>query len=101
LGSRPVAAIPNVSIDPGVHRIAASITPAGAQAMGEDVASELAARRRPVYVFDTMTVVLVRNPVRPQDAPRIGMAVHGTRDGAPFRGTFVLTPLPGGHYTVG
>jgi hypothetical protein len=48
-----------------------------------------------------MTVVLVRNPLRPQDASRIGMAVHGTRNGAAYGATLVLTPVPGGHYAIG
>jgi hypothetical protein len=97
----PVAAIPTVAIDPAVHRIAASITPASAQEMGRDVAGDLAAKGPATYVLDRMTVVLVKNPLRPQDAPRIGMAVHGTRDGAAYGTTFVLTPLPGGHYAIG
>jgi hypothetical protein len=43
----------------------------------------------------------VRNPLRPQDAPRIGMAVHGTKNGAPYGTTLVLDPQPGGHYAIG
>jgi hypothetical protein len=97
----PAAAIPSVAIDPGVHRIAASITPQAAQAMGQDVAADLAAKGPATYVFDQMTVVLVKNPLRPQDAPRIGMGVHGTRNGAAYRATLVLDPLPGGRYTIG
>ncbi len=97
----PAAAIPPVAIDPGVQRIDTSITPPLAQAMGQDVVGDLAARGPAVYVFDRMTVVVVRNPLRPQDAPRIGTAVHGTRNGAPYGATFVLSPLPGGHYAIG
>ena len=97
----PAASIPPVAIDPSVQRIDTSITPPLAQAMGQDVVSDLAARGPAVYVFDRMTVVVVRNPLRPQDAPRIGMAVHGTRNGAPYGATFVLSPLPGGHYAIG
>src|SRR5207244_352078 len=80
----PAAAIPPVAIDPKVQRIDASITPSLAQAMGQDVAGDLAARGLAVYAFDRMTVVVVTNPLRPQDAPRIGMAVHGTRNGAAY-----------------
>jgi hypothetical protein len=97
----PAAAIPQVAIDPGVQRIAASITPQAAQAMGQDVVGDLAAKGPAAYVFDQMTVVLVRNPLRPQDAPRIGMAVHGTKNGAPYGATLVLDPQPGGHYAIG
>ncbi|MEA2502624.1 MAG: enediyne biosynthesis protein [Actinomycetota bacterium] len=97
----PAAAIPQVAIDPGVQRIAASITQQSAQAMGQDVAGDLAAKGSAVYVFDQMTVVLVRNPLRPQDAPRIGMAVRGTKNGAPYGATLVLDPQPGGHYAIG
>ncbi|MEA2567025.1 MAG: hypothetical protein QOD49_2202, partial [Actinomycetota bacterium] len=97
----PAAAIPQVAIDPGVQRIAASITQQAAQAMGQDVVGDLAAKGPAAYVFDRMTVVLVRNPLRPQDAPRIGMAVHGTKNGAPYGATLVLDPQPGGHYAIG
>ena len=97
----PAAAIPRVAIDPGVQRIDTSITPPLAQAMGQDVVGDLAARGPAVYVFDRMTVVVVTNLLRPQDAPRIGMAVHGTRNGAAYVATFVLNPLPGGHYEIG
>src|SRR5438270_95214 len=38
------AAIPSVAIDPAVHRIAASITPPSAQAMGQDMVAELGAK---------------------------------------------------------
>ena len=31
----------------------------------------------------------------------VGMAVHGTRNGAAYGATFVLTPAPGGHYAIG
>jgi hypothetical protein len=96
----PAAAIPQVAIDPGVQRIAASITQQAAQAMGQDVVGDLAAKGPAAYVFDRMTVVLVRNPLRPQDAPRIGMAVHGTKNGAPYGATLVLDPQPGGHYAI-
>jgi hypothetical protein len=97
----PAAAIPSVTIDPAVHRIAASVTSQSAQAMGQDVVAELAAKGGASYVFDQMTVVLVRNPLRPQDAPRIGMAVQATRNGAAYGATLVLTPVPGGHYAIG
>jgi hypothetical protein len=96
----PPAAIPPVAIDPAVHRIAASVTPQSAQAMGQDVVGELTAKGRASYVFDKMTVVLVKNPLRPQDAPRIGMRVQGTRNGAAYGATFVLSPVPGGHYAI-
>jgi len=79
----PAAAIPSVTIDPAVHRIAASVTSRSAQAIGQDVVAELSAKGGASYAFDQMTLVLVRNPLRPQDAPRIGMAVHGTRNGRP------------------
>jgi hypothetical protein len=97
----PAAVIPTVEIDPEAHRIAASITPAVAQAIGQYVAAELAARDRAAYVLDRMTVVLLRNLLRPQDAPKIGMAVHGTKNGAPYQATLALRPLPGGHYALG
>jgi hypothetical protein len=97
----PVGMIPPVAIDPSVQRIDASITPPLAQAMGRDVVGDLAAKGPAVYVFDRMTVVVVTNPLRPQDAPRIGMAVHGTRNGAPYGATLVLNPLPGGQYAIG
>jgi hypothetical protein len=97
----PAAAIPPVAIDPAVRRIAASVTSQSAQAMGQDVVGGLAAKSPASYVLDQMTVVLVKNPLRPQDAPRIGMTVHGTRNEAPYRATFVLSPVPGGHYTIG
>jgi hypothetical protein len=96
----PAAAIPPVAIDPSVQRIDTSIMPPLAQAMGQDVMGDLAGRGPAVYVFDRMTVVLVTNPLRPQDAPRIGMAVHGTRNGVPYGATLVLSPLPGGHYAI-
>jgi hypothetical protein len=96
----PAPAIPPVAVDPAVHRIAASITPQSAQAIGQDVVADLAAKGGASYVLDQMTVVLVKNPLRPQDAPRIGMAVHGTRNGAAYVATFALTPVPGGHYTI-
>jgi hypothetical protein len=89
-----------VVIDPSVRRIDASITPPLARAIGQDVAGDLAGRGPAVYVFDRMTVVVVTNPLRPQDAPRIGMAVHGTRNGAAYGATLVLSPLPGGHYAI-
>jgi hypothetical protein len=89
-----------VAIEPAVHRIAASVTPQSAQAMGQDVVGELTAKGRASYVFDKMTVVLVKNPLRPQDAPRIGMTVQGTRNGAAYGATFVLSPLPGGDYAI-
>lgn len=97
----PAPVIPPVAIDASVRRIDASITPGLAQAMGQDVVGDLAARGPAVYVLDRMTVVVVTNPLRPQDAPRIGMAVHGTRNGAPYGATIVLDPLPGGHYAIG
>ena len=97
----PAAPIPPVAIDSGVQRIDTSITAPLAQAMGRDVAGDLAAKGPAVYVFDRMTVVVVTNPLRPQDAPRIGMAVHGTRNGAAYVATFALNPLPGGHYEIG
>jgi len=97
----PAAAIPPVAIDPSVRRIDTSIAAPLAQAMGRDVAGDLAAKGPAVYVFDRMTVVMVTNPLRPQDAPRIGTAVHGTRNGARYGATFVLSPLPGGHYAIG
>ncbi|HEY2668001.1 MAG TPA: hypothetical protein VGK51_14300 [Actinomycetota bacterium] len=97
----PAAAVPPVAIDPSVRRIDASVTAQLAQAMGQDVAGGLAAKGPAVYVLDRMTVVVVTNPLRPQDAPRIGMAVHGTRNGAPYSATLVLSPLPGGHYAIG
>jgi len=96
----PAAAIPPVAIDSSVQRIDASITPLLAQAMGDDVVGDLAGRGPAVYVFDRMTVVVVTNPLRPQDAPRIGMAVHGTRNGAAYGATLVLSPFPGGHYAI-
>ncbi|HWD71897.1 MAG TPA: hypothetical protein VG779_05160 [Actinomycetota bacterium] len=96
----PAAATPPVAIDPGVQRIDASITPPLAQAMGHDVVSDLAGRGPAVYVLDRMTVVVVTNPLRPQDAPRIGMAVHGTRNGAAYGATLVLSGPPGGHYAI-
>jgi hypothetical protein len=89
-----------VAIDPSVQRIDSSITPQMAQAMGQDVVGDLAARGPAVYVFDRMTVVVVTNPLRPQDAPKIGMAVLGTRNGASYGATLVLNPLPGGHYAI-
>ena len=96
----PATANPPVAIDPSVQRIDTSITPPLAQAMGHDVVGDLAGRGPAVYVFDRMTVVLVTNPLRPQDAPRIGMAVHGTRNGAAYGATLMLSPLPGGHYAI-
>ena len=97
----PAAAIPPVAIDPSVQRIDTSITPPLAQAMAQDVLGDLAGKGPAAYAFDRMTVVVVTNPLRRQDAPRIGMAVHGTRNGAPYGATFVLNPLPGGHYAIG
>ncbi|TMK44578.1 MAG: hypothetical protein E6G66_13835 [Actinobacteria bacterium] len=97
----PAAPIPPVAIDSGVQRIDTSITPPVAQAMGQDVVADLAAKGPAAYVFDRMTVVVVTNPLRPQDAPRIGMAVRGTRNGVRYGATLVLTPLPGGHYAIG
>jgi hypothetical protein len=96
----PAAAIPPVVIDPSVRRIDASITPPLARAIGQDVAGDLAGRGPAVYVFDRMTVVVVTNPLRPQDPPRIGMAVHGTRNGAAYGATPVLSLLPGGRYAI-
>src|SRR5207237_6669098 len=83
-GADPAATIPPVAIDPSFRRIDTSIAAPLAQAMGRDVAGDLAAKGPAVYVFDRMTVVVVTNPLRPQDAPRIGMAVHGTRNGAAY-----------------
>lgn len=98
----PAVAIPTVSIDPDAHRIVASITQADAQGIGQDVAAELVARAQGhVYTFHKMTVVLVKNPLRPQDSPRLGLSVEGTLGGAPYRDTLVLSSLPGGHYALG
>lgn len=56
------------------------------------------------YDFETLEVVLLRDPLRPQDPPRLGVAATGTvrsEGGAeePFDGSFALADV-GGYFVV-
>jgi hypothetical protein len=146
------SALPHVTVSSGVRDVDASVTDAGAQRMGVDLAADLlieaeALRRRdpdlaataaaevslqrfrqdidaarrsgaaivPSYRFTGMSVVVVRDPARPQAPPQLAVDVRGAVSGttyqgpsptpaggheeAPYQRTFTLA-LAGGHYLI-
>lgn len=71
------------------HKLAETAT------TGARLKSFEATGRATSYVFESMTVLVVRDPTNPQAIPRLGVRTVGTRDDSPFDAIFVVQDAGG------
>lgn len=101
----PAGAVPKVAIGESARRTQPPLSSATAQQMGHDLVAALMVEPGGTYEFETMTVVLLRDPARPQAPPRLGIEAAGTvraRSGAtpkPIEGSFAMADA-GGYFVI-
>lgn len=119
----PDAAVPDVTVSPAVQTVVGDAAARQADAMAHDLVAALmieadaaasgdadlaasavagerledfpAAGGTGAVEFDSMEVVLVRDPTDPQAVPRFGIHATGTRGGAPVDTVYVLEDVGG------
>lgn len=101
----PEGSVPRVVIGDSAKRTQPPLSSDAAQRMGHDLVAALIAEGGPDYEFESMTVVLLRDPDQPQAPPRLGITATGSvsdpTDGTtgPFEGSFALADA-GGYYVI-
>ena len=71
----PQAPLPPVTIDPGVAKVLGGLDQDQAQAMADGLGRHLAAQ--PI-AYESLTVVIVRDPTNPQAIPRLGLRARSS-----------------------
>jgi len=92
-------ALPPIDVSPAAALATGGIDTATARAMVAAVLAHIDTTGPRLHAT-AASVVLVRDPARPQDSPRLGVEISGTTAlGAPFRRDYVLAAI-GGRWVV-